>query len=215
MSDFEYDCLQKKRLARQAQYKKNGSKSKKCTLPHEYLTPKQLRERNGSVMTYNLSKPMEWKTFKGMPTELQNEYISKLIDRYGVNMVGLLDMFGVNRSTLMRHMQLSGMNFTFQRGHQMSKEQKKSWGIFLGENTEEIPVVEESVLEEEAVPEEKPTVIFDHKRTATPKMKMDRLSLNFNGSLDPSMIVNSLRMILGDDWTGDVEITCRAACAEV
>ena len=31
MNDFDFDCLQKKRLAQQAKYRKRGSKSKKCT----------------------------------------------------------------------------------------------------------------------------------------------------------------------------------------
>lgn len=40
MNDFDYENLQKKRLARNA-YAKKGSRSKKCTLPDDYLTPAQ------------------------------------------------------------------------------------------------------------------------------------------------------------------------------
>ena len=32
MSDFEYDCWQRKRIAQQAKYRKCGSKSKKCSM---------------------------------------------------------------------------------------------------------------------------------------------------------------------------------------
>ncbi len=41
MSDFEYDCWQRKRLAQQAKYRKCGSKSKKCSMsnrPHDSET---------------------------------------------------------------------------------------------------------------------------------------------------------------------------------
>lgn len=213
MSDFEYDCLQKKRLARQAQYKKNGSKSKKCTLPHEYLTEKQLRERNGVMTTYNLSKPMDWKTFKSMPVELQKEYIAKLIEKHGVNVVGLLELFDINRSTLMRHMQVSGMNFTFSKGHRMSKEQKDSWDEFCHGSDSVAEVVGEEHVEPLPEPNKRDSEP-EAKRIQTPKMTMEKLCLNFNGNLDTAMIANSLKMILGDGWCGDVEIMCHAACAE-
>lgn len=41
MNDFDFDCLQKKRLAQQAKYRKRGSKSKKCTMSTDYMTTKQ------------------------------------------------------------------------------------------------------------------------------------------------------------------------------
>lgn len=40
MTDFDYDVKQRRELARAAKYRKRGSKSKKCTLPSDYLTQK-------------------------------------------------------------------------------------------------------------------------------------------------------------------------------
>ena len=46
MHDFDYDAMQKKRIARGASHMKRGSKSKKCTLPSDYLTAAQKRRLN-------------------------------------------------------------------------------------------------------------------------------------------------------------------------
>lgn len=42
MNDFEFDCLQKKRLAQQAKYRKRGSKSKKCPMSTDHMTKKTM-----------------------------------------------------------------------------------------------------------------------------------------------------------------------------
>ena len=85
MHDFDYDAMQKKRIARGASYMKRGSKSKKCTLPSDYLTAAQKRRLNGPVSTYKLDEPMEWESFKAMPEDLQKKYILGLQENYGAN----------------------------------------------------------------------------------------------------------------------------------
>ena len=42
MRDFDYEVLQRKRIAQQAKHKKKGSKTCKCSLPSDYLTAKQI-----------------------------------------------------------------------------------------------------------------------------------------------------------------------------
>ena len=63
MHDFDYDAMQKKRIARGAMHMKRGSKSKKCSLPHDGLTAAQLRRLNGPVSTYKMDEPMDWEGF--------------------------------------------------------------------------------------------------------------------------------------------------------
>lgn len=83
MNDFDYDVMQKKRLAhnkfRNAKYKHGG-----CHLPHEDLTPAQIKRRNGPMMTYNLNLPMSWESFRTMPQDLQQQYLEGLHSRFGV-----------------------------------------------------------------------------------------------------------------------------------
>ena len=85
MHDFDYDAMQKKRIACGASHMKRGSKSKKCTLPSDYLTAAQKRRLNGPVSTYKLDEPMSWESFKAMPEDLQKKYILRLQENYGAN----------------------------------------------------------------------------------------------------------------------------------
>lgn len=64
MNDFEYEIMQMKRLARQAQYRKRGSKSKKCPMSTDRMTRRQWEKRCGEVVKYQLGIPIAWKEFK-------------------------------------------------------------------------------------------------------------------------------------------------------
>ena len=105
MHDFDYDAMQKKRIARGASHMKRGSKSKKCTLPSDYLTAAQKRRLNGPVITYKLDEPMNWESFKAMPEDLQKKYILNLQETYQANNDMLGKMFGVTGVSVcrMRH----------------------------------------------------------------------------------------------------------------
>ena len=105
MHDFDYDAMQKKRIARGASHMKRGSKSKKCTLPSDYLTDAQKRRLNGPVSTYKLDEPMSWESFKAMPEDLQKKYILNLQETYQANNDMLGQMFGVTGVSVckMRH----------------------------------------------------------------------------------------------------------------
>ena len=94
MHDFDYDAMQKKRIARGASHIKRGSK--KCTLPSDYLTAAQKRRLNGPVSTYKLDEPMNWESFKAMPEDLQKKYILNLQETYQANNDMLGKMFGVS-----------------------------------------------------------------------------------------------------------------------
>ena len=109
MHDFDYDAMQKKRSARGASHMKCGSKSKKCTLPSDYLTDAQKRRLNGPVSTYKLDEPMSWESFKAMPEDLQKQYILNLQNTYQANdkMVG--KMFGKSDVTVGEHRKRLGL----------------------------------------------------------------------------------------------------------
>ena len=105
MHDFDYDVMQKKRIACGASHMKRGSKSKKCTLLSDYLTAAQKRRLNGPVSTYKLDEPMNWESFKAMPEDLQKKYILNLQETYQANNDMLGKMFGVTGASVckMRH----------------------------------------------------------------------------------------------------------------
>ena len=100
MHDFDYDVMQKKCIARGASHMKRGSKSKKCTLPSDYLTAAQKRRLNGPVSTYKLDEPMNWESFKAMPEDLQKKYILNLQETYQTTDEMLSMMFGKSNVTV-------------------------------------------------------------------------------------------------------------------
>ena len=103
MHDFDYDAMQKKRIARGASHMKHNRKG--CSLPSDYLTAAQKRRLNGPVSTYKLDEPMSWESFKAMPEDLRKKYILNLQETYQANNDMLGKMFGVTGVSVckMRH----------------------------------------------------------------------------------------------------------------
>lgn len=141
MNDFDFENLQKKRLARNAKYKKNGSKSRKCTMPSDHLTPAQKRALNGEVQTYSLGRPMRWSEFKTMPDNLKKEYIVSLQQRFGVTDRCLAGMFGVSKAPVAKlRAELNIPTLYSHKGERMSKEQTKAWAEWSGALRVEEPI---------------------------------------------------------------------------
>ena len=110
MHDFDYDAMQKKRIAHGASHMKRGSKSKKCTLPSDYLTAAQKRRLNGPVSTYKLDEPMKWESFKTMPEDLQKKYILNLQETYQTTDEMLGMMFGKSNVTVGKYRAILGID---------------------------------------------------------------------------------------------------------
>lgn len=206
MSDFEYDCHQKKQIARSARSRKNGSKSKKCSLPSDRLTQKQWKERCGPVLSYNLNKPMSWDDFKRLPADIQAEYITNLQNKYGVTAVNLAEMFDVQPLTVRRHVETNGIPATFPRGQSMGAVRRAEWERFL--NPEQVEEPQEETNEPWVFENDEPAE--ENHETST-GMAMKKFCLSFCGDIDVNMIANSLRLILGNQSKGEVEIICNLA----
>lgn len=98
MNDFDYDCMQKKRIARGAfahiSWKRGG-----CTLPSDLLTAKQRKEKNGEVKSYNISRPMPWREFKQMPDDLKREFYRNM-QSFGGSAKWLAEEMGASDQTI-------------------------------------------------------------------------------------------------------------------
>lgn len=229
MTDFAYDCLQKKRLAQQAKYRKNGSKSKKCTLPSDRLTNRQWKERCGPVMSYNMGAPVVWESFKNFPLDIQKEYITNLQSKYGATATDLGKMFGVKALTVRKHSDKYDLGLTFPRGHSMNPTERAEWRKFLGEEEEIVETV--AATADEVVAQ---TVVEVHEEDDAPATEtaqvleaesappaaapvesnattMTQVCLKFSGAINIDMIANSLRQILGNQSSGELEIICNLA----
>ena len=206
MTDFEYDCLQKKRLARMAQYRKRGSKSKKCSLSTDHMTEKQWKERNGKVYTCNLNAPMSWEDFRALSGTTQKAYIQHLIASYNVNAASLGQMFGVNPASVRRFIGQNGLGISFRVGSSQNKEQRALWEKFL--YGDQVTGDAHTSAEKGSASPEEPTEEPDLPAPEQEPMKMTQFSLVFEGKLDMSMIVNSIRGIVGGNAEGRIEIVC-------
>lgn len=132
MTDFDYDVMQKKRIASGDRHRKRGSKSTYCGLPSDHMTQAQWKKRNGEVKTMNLNEPMNWTAFKAMPQDLQVEYVQKLVDRFHCTMTDLSTMFGVQTMAISRRFKEIGVSGLFQRGKKMTSECHQAFKDWLG-----------------------------------------------------------------------------------
>ena len=194
MNDFEFDCLQKKRLAQQAKYRKRGSKSKKCPMSTDHMTKKQWIERCGKIVTIKMDSPVSWASFKELSKQTQEEYLKNLMEKYHINARSLAEMFHITPITVRRHIATQGLAVSFPVGHSMNAEDRRAWELFLSGDASENEVSAEN---EETCDEE--------------PMSMCSFSLRFSGKIDVSMISNSLIRILGDHSVGEIEVTCNLA----
>lgn len=161
MNDFDYEVMQKKRIARGAAHMKRGSKSKKCTLPSDHLTPAQWKRRNGPVNTYSLNQPMDWETFKSLPVDIQQSYIDILQSRFNVTAATISkELFGNTAPVLRLYMDKHGIKHTKMKGRNMSADERDLWERWLSPAApewapaEEDPAKVQQFLDELALPEE-------------------------------------------------------------
>lgn len=132
MNDFDFDIVEKKRIARGARCKKNGSKSKCCTLPSDNLTPAQRKALSGPVSSYSMNQTMEWPVFKSIQKDLQQSYIDTLQSRFGVPVSTISkELFGLSSYGLRSYMTRNGMRFVAERGKRLSAEERQLWEDFL------------------------------------------------------------------------------------
>lgn len=201
MTDFEYDVLQKKRIAQNARRRKCGSKSRYCGLPSDRLTPKQWKERNGRCMTMNLNQPMTWEDFSQLSDSMQKEYLQHLIDTYHVGCPAMGKMFGCSQSNVFRRASQLGVTLAPVKGRQ-PKSIQENWRQFLSESIlEELPDSAQGM----PMPQEEAAV-----RQLEPSMRLNVCSMRFSGKIDASMVANSLLCMIGRDTEGDLTITFSA-----
>lgn len=204
MNDFDFDVRNKKRIASGSYHIKRGSKSKKCSLPHDHITEKQWKEMNGRMETFSMKSPMGWDSFKAMSPDLQREYLQNLISEFNATQGEIADMFGVSRATLCKHVKNYVSSVKFDMSRRMSKKNQEDWLFFLtGEvqcDTPEASVQsEESCLPDIQVIGETPS---DKKR-----MLLREFTLHFSGHPDVETIRNSLKIMISGSEEVDIHIS--------
>ncbi len=120
MSDEEYiyrkDIAEKKKIGYGAKHKKNGSKSKKCAMPSDYLTRKEKLAMNSETMSWCLNDFYTYNDFKKMPSDIQVMYLQGITDKYKVGSSAIsMVLFGLTEKALYdylsRHNLLDAINW--------------------------------------------------------------------------------------------------------
>jgi hypothetical protein len=134
MNDFDYDCMQKKRIAMGA-FAHINRKRGGCSLPSDTLTEKQRKEKNGEVKSYNITRPMPWHEFKGVPDDLKREYLRNM-QSCGAAATYLADEMGCCSATIREYGEKLGAPFA-RGGRNFDLWQKKLSEWHTAEVTEE------------------------------------------------------------------------------
>ena len=205
MTDFDYDVLQKKRAARGAQHRKGGSKSKRCTLPHELMTKKELKAMNGPMKTYNINKPMTLKEFKYLPGDLRKTYLTKLVQEFHANDNMIAEMFGCTAGNVKEYRAALGVkSLGCGPKSQPSSEWVENWNAFLnGPMKDNQPVTEDNPPEVEdnqpVIEDNSPKVEDDQPviEDNSPKVEDDQPSVDGTKRMQFDAVTTSIATYLG------------------
>jgi len=165
-------------------------------LPSDYLTPAQKRKLNGGVITMNMNKPMDYKTLKAYPADLQKEYLLGLISRYNATGRVLARMLGVSVPTVNRLKRELGIAESDNFRRRMSYKQTKAFEDWLtSDGTED--VTEEEAEDTNPEPEED---IYHAPAASFPEITSGSLTLTGK----PMLILDRLHWLFSscaEDYT--------------
>lgn len=156
MTDERYiynaDLRERKRTAAGARAKKNGSRSKLCTMPSDHMTPAQKRQLNSSVEKVNLNRPMRYAQIKALSPTLRFLYLDHLINEHHARRVDLLAMLGVASSSFFRLQEELPGRLIFNGKH---KKPAPEWVAFMANGYESEKPAQEPRQEAAQPPEDR------------------------------------------------------------
>lgn len=170
MTDERYTLAQtnreRKTTARSASHRVNGSKSKRCTLPSDTLTPAQIRKLSGPVLTYSMDRPYTLAELKGWPADLRHEYMQSLLDRYQPSHADLAGMLQCSKNSITYALkQHFGITRKWGGPRVRSSDSTQGWQTFLnGEVTVPDP---EPLPDPEPITEPEPPIPWSAATSVT------------------------------------------------
>lgn len=208
MTDAEYvfqqDVKERKKMKTGAMHRKCGSKSKKCTLPSDYLTPSQKKKLNGECEIMNLNRPLNGlDELRKYSSTLQAEYLRNCIKYYGARKGDLVKMLKTNYATFDSYCKRNNIALVFPKtGHGWNSKMDERWDKFIKNGAKEFLDVNDviaSIKDSMVKPERKPeieeiipvsdngTQLLDQKiipSKAKPEIEADPVVLSASKPLD-------------------------------
>lgn len=142
---FNETNKERKRNSYGARCKKNGAKSKKCTLPSDNLTKKEREALNGKIMTYKI-KGISWKEFISYPIDIQKN----ILDTYATKNARPKDVseyLGVNHNTFKNHLHKAHLGPNNLRNGNSGRH--PDWDRYIADSNKTIDTPEEIPAEVE------------------------------------------------------------------
>ena len=201
MNDVEFilkeDIKEKKQAGRGYYHKKNGSKSKKCHLPSDSLSKKEIEKMNGECKVYNLNKPMNYSNFCAMPVDLRIKYLEMLRDKFGANQTEISKMMGVAVTTLSSHRAKFLDSKPVFKSYKHSRLDVEAWNRFInGEEDKDTVVAEpDKKLVDTCSVDDSADTAFPPYNKAVSKADIVNGSMNLKGKADD--IFRKMTDILG------------------
>ena len=196
---FNETVNERSKMKRGAAHKKNGSKTKRCTMPSDHLTAKEKKKLNGECRMIKMNRPYkDWKQFKKLSESVKYSYITGLIENYGARSCDICEMFGISYWTLhdefkswsvpmkpfkkIKNMDMRWMDFITKPEEAKSDAEilKERFDISIEEPAAQEPV-EEIKVEAEPV-EEIPKVEEEHTPIEHLKEICDEAAVRYNAS---------------------------------
>ena len=192
MNDFDYDCMQKKRIAMGA-FAHINRKRGGCALPSDTLTEKQRKEKNGEVKSYNITRPMPWREFKAMPEDLKREFFRNMQSFGGTEW--LAEEMGASAQTIIAYAERVGAPFR-RGGRNAGMWQRK---IMEWANADAVDIHTADAQSEEHAANYAPP------KADKPQMGVKLLHARLEMSGDRESLLANLRVLLPDEGRVTVE----------
>lgn len=193
MNDFDYDCMQKKRIAMGA-FAHINRKRGGCSLPSDTLTEKQRKEKNGEVKSYNITRPMPWHEFKAMPEDLKREFFRNM-QSFGGTAKWLAEEMGASAQTIIAYAERVGAPFR-RGGRNAGMWQRK---IMEWANVDAVAVHTADALVEGS------RIISDAPKPEKPNTGVKLLHARLEMNRDREALLANLRVLLPDEGLVTVE----------
>lgn len=130
MNDFDYDVLQKKRLARNARYTNRVKPG--CMLLSDYMTAGQKKKMNGVAITVNLNNPITFAEFKSLSAQTAELYYNNIVTQFNVGERYIAKMMGTSQSTLHHYIIKKGIAAKRVKPGYKDIEKLNKWAQFIG-----------------------------------------------------------------------------------
>jgi len=205
---FNQTSSERKRIGRGAVARKNGSKSKKCGLPSDYLSAAEKKKLNGECVTYELSRPMSWQDFKGMPHDIQSEYIRKLAGM-GAGRNDIADMFRITPDQYSQYMVRTHKGEKFLDSNSRSRNNDAFVAWFIGDDPKP---AEEPATEVKVEPTPAPAEPVAEAKKAPARAFLNSGSISYSGNAKD--VFESILLLLDENSIYNITVNFSLAALE-